>query len=57
MAPGEAYRLDELMALTGASGPKLLPRLMELELQGRVASSPAGTFRRTPDMKSDRQVC
>ena len=48
MTIGEAYRLDELMALTGTAGTKLLPRLMELELQGRVSSSPAGTFCRTP---------
>jgi DNA processing protein len=48
MRMGEAYRLDELMALTGTAGTKLLPRLMELELQGRVSSSPAGTFSRTP---------
>jgi len=48
MRMGEAYRLDELMALTGTAGTKLLPQLMELELQGRVSSSPAGTFSRTP---------
>jgi hypothetical protein len=47
MEPGESYRLDELVALTGLTGPKLLPMLMELELQGRVAASPAGTFSRT----------
>jgi DNA processing protein len=44
MDPGEVYRLDELMARTGMSGPKLLPRLLELELQGRVVTTPAGGF-------------
>ena len=48
MEPGESYRLDELMVLTGVDAPRLLPRLMELELQGRVASTPTGTFSRTP---------
>jgi hypothetical protein len=47
MEPGELYRLDELMALTGVEGPRLLPRLMELELQGRVIASPAGLFGRS----------
>ena len=45
MEAGEVYRLDELMALTGVSGPKLLPRLMELELQGKVAARPGGFVR------------
>ena len=46
MEAGEVYRLDELMALTGVSGPKLLPRLMELELQGKVTARPGGLFGR-----------
>ena len=46
MEAGEVYRLDELMALTGISGPKLLPRLMELELQGKVTARPGGLFGR-----------
>ena len=46
MEAGEVYRLDELMALTGISGPKLLPRLMELELQGQVTARPGGLFGR-----------
>jgi DNA processing protein len=46
MEPGELYRLDELMALTGVEGPRLLARLMELELQGRVVTGPGGVFRR-----------
>jgi DNA processing protein len=48
MQPGELYRLDDLMALTGMDGSRLLPRLMELELQGRVITSPAGLFGRAP---------
>ena len=44
MESGEEYRLDDLMRLTGVSGPKLLPRLMELQLQGRVSTTPAGRF-------------
>ncbi len=46
MAPGEPYRLDELMSITGIEGPKLLPRLMELELQGRITAGPGGAFSR-----------
>ena len=36
MEPGELYRLQDLMALTGTSGPKLLARLTELEMNGLV---------------------
>ena len=46
MEPGEVYRLDDLIALSGSSGPKLLPRLMELELLGRVSRSGQGGFTR-----------
>jgi DNA processing protein len=46
MAPGEVYRLDELMELTGVTGTRLLPRLMELELAGLVTNTGAG-FSRT----------
>ena len=46
MSPGELYRLDELMSMTGIEGAKLLPRLMELELQGRVTVGPGGAFSR-----------
>jgi predicted Rossmann fold nucleotide-binding protein DprA/Smf involved in DNA uptake len=46
MSPGEPYRLDELIGMTGLEGAKLLPRLMELELQGRVISGPGGAFSR-----------
>ena len=37
MEPGEVYRLEELIALTGTPGPKLLARLTELELNGLVS--------------------
>jgi DNA processing protein len=46
MEPGEVYRLDELAALTGTTGPRLLPRLMELELRGRVVTTTGGRFAR-----------
>ena len=44
MEAGEPYRLDDLMALTGVAGPRLLPRLMELELQGQVVGGAGGLF-------------
>jgi len=46
MEAGEVYRLDVLIALSGIAGPKLLPRLMELELLGRVSRSSQGGFLR-----------
>ena len=46
MQAGESYRLDELMELTGVTGTKLLPRLMELELAGLVTQSGSGFSRR-----------
>jgi DNA processing protein len=46
MEVGEVYRLDELMELTGVTGTKLLPRLMELELAGLVTQSGSGFSRR-----------
>jgi DNA processing protein len=46
MAPGEVYRLDELMELTGVTGTRLLPRLMELELAGLVTNTGTGFARR-----------
>jgi DNA processing protein len=54
MEAGEAYRLDELMTLTGVPGPKLLSRLMELELQGKVSALPGGLFGRGQGSKEDR---
>jgi DNA processing protein len=48
METGEVYRLDELVSATGTSASKLLPRLMELELQGQVTAVGGGRFTRTP---------
>lgn len=45
MAPGEAYGLEELAALTGLSGPELLARITELEIAGRIGVS-MGLFTR-----------
>ena len=39
MEPGEAYRLDQLVGLTGQPPGRLLARLTELELAGRVAAA------------------
>ena len=44
LSRGESYDLDELIALSGLDGPKLLPRLLELELAGRVARREGGRF-------------
>jgi DNA processing protein len=46
MEAGEVYRLDELMELTGVTGTRLLPRLMELELAGLVENTGSGFSRR-----------
>jgi predicted Rossmann fold nucleotide-binding protein DprA/Smf involved in DNA uptake len=46
MAPGEAYALDDLAGMTGINGARLLPRLMELELQGTVSSAGGRFLRR-----------
>jgi DNA processing protein len=46
MEAGEVYRLDELMELTGVTGTRLLPRLMELELAGLVTNNGVGFSRR-----------
>ena len=46
MEVGEIYRLDELMELTGVTGTRLLPRLMELELAGLVTQTGSGFSRR-----------
>jgi DNA processing protein len=46
MEAGEVYRLDELMELTGVTGTRLLPRLMELELAGLVMNTGSGFSRR-----------
>jgi DNA processing protein len=46
MEAGEVYGLDELAESTAMAASKLLPRLMELELQGHVKSAPGGRFTR-----------
>jgi DNA processing protein len=48
MEPGEVYRLDDLIAATGIEGPRLLGRLTQFELDGRVRSTPGGGFVRCP---------
>jgi DNA processing protein len=47
MEAGEVYRLEELVDRTGTAPSKLLPRLMDLELQGHVAAVGGGRFTRT----------
>ena len=44
MEVGEVYRLEELVERTSIVPAKLLPRLMELELQGHVATVGGGRF-------------
>jgi DNA processing protein len=47
MEPGEVYGLDALVEATGMAASKLLPRLMELELQSQVVRAAGGKFSRT----------
>ena len=44
MEPGEPYGLDELAESSAMAASRLLPRLMELELQGHIASAGGGRF-------------
>ena len=46
LAVGEAYDFDQLAELTGCAGPKLLARLTEWELQGRLLRTGGGRFQR-----------
>jgi predicted Rossmann fold nucleotide-binding protein DprA/Smf involved in DNA uptake len=46
MEPGEPYGLDELSQMTGMDGARLLARLTELELAGRITAE-TGRFIRT----------
>ena len=46
MDVGEAYDLERLAEMAGTTGPRLLPRLMELELQGLVGAAGGRFFRR-----------
>lgn len=47
IAIGEPYDLEALTALTGLPGPRLLARLTEWELQGRVTRIAGGRFQRS----------
>ena len=49
--PGEAYGLEDLMALTGIGAPRLLARLTEFELRGLVTSVGGGRYVRPPAAK------
>jgi DNA processing protein len=49
LARGDSCDLDELMARSGLDGPRLLPRLLALELDGRVVRIAGGRFRRTAE--------
>jgi DNA processing protein len=42
----DPVNLDTLLARTGSDGPALLARLLELELDGRVARLPGGLYQR-----------
>lgn len=46
MHAGQAYDLDELAAVSGVGGVRLLPRLLELELHGLVQRVGGGRFMR-----------
>jgi DNA processing protein len=46
MAVDEPYRLEDVAALTGLALPRLLARLTEWELQGRLVRLSGGRFRR-----------
>jgi DNA processing protein len=47
MRAGEPYDLDALAASAGVDGVRLLPRLLELELQGHVERVQGGRFMRS----------
>jgi len=46
MDRGQPYDLDALAAATGLDMPKLLPRIVELELSGQVRRVDGGRFMR-----------
>ena len=52
MDPGEVYRLDDLVEVTGTTASKLLPRLMELELLGLIEAPGGGRFVRLTGLKT-----
>jgi predicted Rossmann fold nucleotide-binding protein DprA/Smf involved in DNA uptake len=47
MVTGQPYDLDELIALSGLDAQRLLPRLLDLELGGRVRRAGGGRFFRS----------
>ena len=47
MDAGHLYDLDALAAASGLEGARLLPRLLDLELQGAVRRAPGGRFLRS----------
>jgi predicted Rossmann fold nucleotide-binding protein DprA/Smf involved in DNA uptake len=46
MAPDQAYDIDGLAALSELENTRLLPRLLDLELQGRIRRVGGGRFMR-----------
>jgi DNA processing protein len=56
MVEGELYDLDTLVQNTGLATDKLLPRLLQLELDGLIARGGMGRFLRAADRQS-REVC
>jgi DNA processing protein len=52
MQAGEAYGLDDLVGITGMAASKLLPRLMELQLLGRIDAPSGGRFVRLAAVKT-----
>jgi DNA processing protein len=44
LAPGEPCDLDQIAARSGIAAPQLLPRLFELELEGRIGRAGGGRF-------------
>lgn len=47
MDEGHPYDVDALAAASGLDGARLLPRLIDLELQGSIRRAPGGRFIRT----------
>ena len=47
MEPGPPYELEALAALTGLGAARLIPRLSDLELDGRIRRAGGGRFLRT----------
>lgn len=53
MQTGEVYGLDDLVGMTGTAASRLLPRLMELQLLGRIDAPSAGRFVRLAPGRTD----